>query len=1580
MPKTNLIIIDAGVEHIHFGIYQGSQIKNLLITNNDKIETLFKNHDVLKLIQDPAVELYLTGKLAEIIRATVGRGQIIMPSAALWAGANFLLSELNKNSLGIIDLSASGYMAIAVDREGKLLNDLLITNPRCGAGSGINLSRILEKLAIETQAVDEILKDYLGVAGQAKRQGVGIRADRCGVFSSSATISDKNQGLPLNFALAVTMKSEVLKACKKMIPDIETVYLTGRVFNWQYARDCAEDYLKTIGVKEIIFDQGQTLMIKSAKHLIDAVGRENFKEQTGKKLKKEEKLLDLPSFKSLKEKYTSAGLFLRLDDPKISEINHLAFQTRPVNIGLDVGSTMAKMLITDAATGEILFLNSSDNHGDTIETIKHIFRGLQSAGITKLNIQHLGITGSGRYQVQKVLQKVYPGLADKIFVLVENYAHAHGSIEYAKAHIQDLTKQGQEVNPDFCVLVDIGGEDTKISIISLKKEELFDNAMNIKCSAGTGSLMDTLKALFGIKDIKEACRLAYEAEKAYEINATCAVFLMENARAMQGQGYAKSEILASANYAIVENMARTLWNQVNFPKNAVVLLHGQTMLSDPLPLAVTRRIQETGTMYALVPPLPGHRACLGLIKSIKNKTFTENICLLADFINLKFDKKIVICRGAACGDQAARCSRTLLNSINLEEKLVLTLGGCTAVNELASKNITAEKTPDAYKEIWLFINQAQPKSQANNRLVIPRSFAISEQAFFLAKIFEKLGIPVEVDNVRETDVIEAQPLFNIDVCAPLIGAAGQFIRLAKAPHGLILVPQIDFLPTEGISLGRTCTTNQGGVIIAERMAKQKYPAANFYSFVLSLKKMDSEYLADQFYSKLDGLFKYYKLPVSRPEFKQAIEYAVKENRDLQERLAQQVARYLEEAIRQKKNIAIVCGREYILNPGIYDSHVGKLLKDKAVIAIPSYALNSRLDKDFAYVYWRNPHDILTKINAITNKKFHTLIISPRLKQLFKSIETGLTDSLISAVRISTFRCGPDTVIAPVLSEITKKTPSLFIQSDAMIKELAHLENRVNTFLNQLNQKLHEEFSQARFELKLIDEFGGAVLNKDTDVIYFPTLNDNRPITAIFRAAGYTVIDNYENESYDLEHKVRLGRKYAGDSVCAPLAAVFADMMLANEDFIKRNKEQDPLLKDKTRIIVFDNKGTGPCRQGQYYEMHKLLLSKQFGCNACRGSSRTLEYPIKLLVGHEKDGFNVGLDEWALIQSFQGIVLQGVLHAILLRAGAACQDYDHYQKFYEDYIKLKNDINKILETKSRPNKTILAMAPAIGKKSLIGGAIFKYFGYGLYRNNGLRKILKKFSRKWIKNSNRADYPGIVIPTPHFAGEESLEHGNGAKGIIKQSEERSDKIKIHIEGEAYMRVAQVEEIFKSLVDAIGFRSFTATYSPLWCYLELLLEFAILECRGEISLSKSQKEIKEKQKLISKIKKLIIVLRKVLAQPLYRAAKITMPEEMRLVLESARQILPSLKPHGELPPYLGEAILQIKHGTDLFLNVAPEGCMVSSMGALFSYPILKSGGRPARIQDLFTLNGEVDDEQLKMSLLKTLGPERYYRKAYK
>lgn len=1538
------IIIDAGIANIHIRIIDDNKDRDIVIPNNGEIKTVLGKQNILEDLKN-SNQLYITGKLADIIKENLKQGYTILPAAAFWEEAKFRIKQSTKlNSLGIIDLSASGYMVIAVDKNGNLKDDLLVTNPHCGAGSGINLSRILEKLDISPKKVDSILTEYLGEEGREKRLKVSIRADRCGVFSSSATISDKNQGIPLQDALAVTMKSEVLKACKKMPEGIDKVYLTGRVFMWQFMQDCARDYLENIGVKEIIYDREQEIYISGVQHLVEEIGINNLKEQNKETLSKKESFIEYPSFKELKEKYETTGLFKRINfDDKLISCSIL--ESTPINIGLDVGSTMAKMIISDARNNEFLFKSSYNNHGDTIETIKHIFRDLKNKGITKINIQNIGITGSGRYQVQNVLRKVYPSIENRIFVLVENYAHARGSINYAKEHIKNLKNKFPGINAEFCVLIDIGGEDTKVSTISLIKDELFDNVMNIKCSAGTGSLMDTLKSLFGIDNISDACTDAFNAKKAYEINATCAVFLMENAQKMQSLGFGKDEILASCNYAIVENMARTLWNQIDFPKNALVLLHGQTMLSDPLPLAVTHRLQENGEMYTLIPPLPGHRACLGLINSITDKKIIDTECVIDDLINLKFSKRIIQCRGIACGDKNACCSRTMLTYADKDKDISLLLGGCTSVNELAAGKSIEKNTLDAHQKIWEYIDSKLPRSKAKNRLIIPRSFAISEQAFFLSQIFEYLDIPVYVDNVIEQDILNAQSLFSIDVCAPLIGAVGQYIRLAKEEHGIILVPQIDFLPTGGKSLGRTCTTNQGGVAIAKNFAKSKFPESNFYLFDLSIKKLDSEHLSTQLYDKLETIFRFYNLNVTKDGLKNAIDRALKANQQLKIEVAGLTTEFLEKAIEEKKNVSVVCGREYILNPNIYDSHVGKLLKDKGIVALPSYALETELDEDFNYIYWRNPHDLITKINAIANNKLYQIVKNENLSAVLKKIETGLTNSSLSVIQVSTFRCGPDTVIMPTIAEILKKKPSLLIQSDAMIKELAHLENRVNTYINQLNKKLHSDLGDANFEIKIIEEFDARGLNRDTDVVYFPTLDDNRGVTSVFRAAGLVVFDNYEDESYDLKKKIKLGRKYAGDSVCAPLAGVFADMILAVEDFKKRKKGDDPLVKGKIRILVFDNKGTGPCRQGQYFEMHKLLLNQKFGCNSsCQKlNAESLEPQIKIMVGHERDNYNVGLDEWALIQSFQGLILQGVLHSMLLKYGANCIDYDQYKEFYQDYLKLKKDIYKILEEKIKPSEFTLKAINKINQKSVYAGAISKYLGYGLYRNNGIRVVLKRFSKKWS----------------------SL-----------QKNQAPEKFRIHIEGEAYMRAAQVQDIFYALIDSIGFQTFEVNYSPLWSYMELILEFNILDIQDKISQSKEKLEIKKLRSSLSRMHLVIKILRKVLAKPLYDAGQVDVPDNMAKVLTHTKKILPSLKPRGELPPYVGEAILKIDEGVDLFLNIAPEGCMVSSMGQLFGHSILEISNSSARIQDLFSLNGEVNYEQLQTAILKSIGPSKYYK----
>ncbi|GAF92441.1 unnamed protein product, partial [marine sediment metagenome] len=200
------VFIDAGIENIHvrtYDLFPGNNFEtltnNIIISNNDDIRTLFRESGVMKLFRNAGNSLrnidqaiYITGKLSGITKKVLKHGESIIPAAVLWSAAkSFFRRKENRQleTIGIIDLSASGYMVISIDKHEELKDDLLIVNPRCGAGTGINLSRILEKLSINKEDADSILIDYLGAEGRVKREQIPVRADRCGVFSSSATIS-----------------------------------------------------------------------------------------------------------------------------------------------------------------------------------------------------------------------------------------------------------------------------------------------------------------------------------------------------------------------------------------------------------------------------------------------------------------------------------------------------------------------------------------------------------------------------------------------------------------------------------------------------------------------------------------------------------------------------------------------------------------------------------------------------------------------------------------------------------------------------------------------------------------------------------------------------------------------------------------------------------------------------------------------------------------------------------------------------------------------------------------------------------------------------------------------------------------------------------------------------------------------------------------------------------------------------------------------------------------------------------------------------------------------------------------------
>ena len=1024
-------------------------------------------------------------------------------------------------------------------------------------------------------------------------------------------------------------------------------------------------------------------------------------------------------------------------------------------------------------------------------------------------------------------------------------------------------------------------------------------------------------------------------------------------------------------------MARTLWSQLELPGSAVVLLHGQTMLSEPLPLAVTHRLQSYlgSPVYALVPPNPGHRACIGLIHTLLQASPPGFAYIrLDDFIDTRFEKHIIVCKGAACGEPSARCNRCSLKCRGMDGgKISFTLGGCAAINELLGrkeKHLEKIDPPrDSYKEIWDYIDSHHPRSDDPARLIIPRSFVVSEWANRLSGSFEQLGIPVHVDTVREKDLTDAQPYFNIDSCAPQIGAVGQYRRLAAEPHGMILAPQIETLPTDGLSRGLACTTNQGGVAVARNLAQIASPAARFVLFQLNIDRLEADFLCDQLHGRLEPLFSYYGIAPAAEELQKCIEQAIEDHKQLRREVADLAADMAEEALAEGRQVALVVGREYILNPGIFDSHIRRLLRDKRMTVIPSYVLDMELDPEFNHIYWRNPHFIVTLMNAVSHRSLYRRLRHARLRDIFRRIETDPEGKLLPVVQVSTFSCGPDSVTAHYVAEIMKQRPFLLIQSDAIIKELAHLENRVNTYVKQLEQglhgKLHIAGAEGPFEVRRLDSLiSHEPPNRETDVIYFPTLSDNRSLCAVLRGAGYTCIDNYDDETYSLQELVKTGRKAAGDAVCTPLASMYADMLLAMDDFTRAKQSGDPRMAGKTRLLFYDSQGAGPCRQGQYPHVHKLLFyqSTKDATSPAKGNSACNALPggglIQLLVGLEEEGYGAGVEEWVMLRAYQGVILQGVLHGLLFKGGTACQNYEEYQHFLADYRALKREIYRLLESYHGPGPAGRRLLGVFGERSRLV-FVLKYFLYRLHGREFVRP-LRRFADTWITSRAPPDKP----------------------------------LRIFVTGEGYMRVSQAEDIFRILLSTLGFRRFSLELTPLMSFMEYLLDDAELNTLTAIELSEAGSRRKgvqadkqengdtiraEKQKL-HRIKQLRFFFRHILARPLYKSARLQMPTPSSELVKTAKELLPTLRPVGELAPYLGEALTELRSGIDVLLNVGPNGCMVSSMGEVLTPSIMQASGvQSGRIQTLFSADGDVDEELLTLAVLKAMGPEQYYDKRH-
>ena len=162
-------------------------------------------------------------------------------------------------------------------------------------------------------------------------------------------------------------------------------------------------------------------------------------------------------------------------------------------IGIDIGSTAAKTVVFD---------------GEKVATSFILPTGWSSKETAARIKEHLGGLG-------------FIVGADNTKVIATGYGRI--SVDYADKILTEITchgKGGADLMAGDCVIIDVGGQDTKF--ITVENGAVARFLMNDKCSAGTGKFIEIMANRMGV-DIEDLFTLA-EAGTPISISSMCTVF------------------------------------------------------------------------------------------------------------------------------------------------------------------------------------------------------------------------------------------------------------------------------------------------------------------------------------------------------------------------------------------------------------------------------------------------------------------------------------------------------------------------------------------------------------------------------------------------------------------------------------------------------------------------------------------------------------------------------------------------------------------------------------------------------------------------------------------------------------------------------------------------------------------------------------------------------------------------------------------------------------------------------------------------------------------------------------------------
>ncbi|MGL5695179.1 MAG: acyl-CoA dehydratase activase, partial [Peptostreptococcaceae bacterium] len=188
------------------------------------------------------------------------------------------------------------------------------------------------------------------------------------------------------------------------------------------------------------------------------------------------------------------------------------------NIGIDVGSTTVKVVVLK--NNNIIYKEYARHYSDVKKSVKNVLDNIYKK-LGKVKIKIL-MTGSGGIDIAKEI-----------------------NVNFVQEVIAS-TKAIETYNPDADIVIELGGEDAKITYLSGG----IDQRMNGICAGGTGAFIDQMASLLQT-DAYGLNELAKDYSAIYPIASRCGVFAKTDIQPLINDGAKKNDIAMSIFNAVV---------------------------------------------------------------------------------------------------------------------------------------------------------------------------------------------------------------------------------------------------------------------------------------------------------------------------------------------------------------------------------------------------------------------------------------------------------------------------------------------------------------------------------------------------------------------------------------------------------------------------------------------------------------------------------------------------------------------------------------------------------------------------------------------------------------------------------------------------------------------------------------------------------------------------------------------------------------------------------------------------------------------------------------------------------------------